>query len=305
VIVPAYNAQATVVAAVRSALAQTIDDLEVIVVDDGSTDATAAVVRELDDPRLRVISQANKGLSGARNAGVAVARAGHLAFLDSDDLWLPDYLELTLAALAADPKAGFAYTDAFVFDSSTGRVRRRTAMQRNRPPIPPPDEPAAFLFELLKRNFVFVSITVRRAVLESVGGYSEARAAAEDYDLLLRIVMAGHRAAWVPGQHALYRTHPGQWSANAMRTNEHLAAIYAGLSMDDMPSPAHRDLLTARRREIERTLQIGSGRAPLRAARLRARHLLGRVRKRMGSDPWYDTPPPEISGPFPDLTSTR
>src|SRR5450755_2097977 len=89
VVVPADNAAGTISSAVRSVLAQTQPDLEVIVVDDGSTDATAEIVAGIEDSRVRVISQDNRGLPAARNAGVAAARGTYIALLDSDDLYLP------------------------------------------------------------------------------------------------------------------------------------------------------------------------------------------------------------------------
>ena len=111
VITPAYNASATLLEAVKSALAQTVSDLEVIVVDDGSTEPVAGVLCELDDPRLRVIrTGVNRGVSAARNVAVAVARAPVLAQLDADDLWRPDHLADLLPALE-NPLIGLAYSN--------------------------------------------------------------------------------------------------------------------------------------------------------------------------------------------------
>jgi glycosyltransferase involved in cell wall biosynthesis len=101
VVVPAYNAARTLRAAVESILLQTVGDLEVIVVDDGSEDDTAEVARAIDDPRVRVISQANAGASAARNAGICRARGQYVAFLDADDLWLPHKLACQLAVFGS------------------------------------------------------------------------------------------------------------------------------------------------------------------------------------------------------------
>lgn len=93
VIVPCYNAEATAEHAIRSILRQTDPDLEIIAVDDGSTDETAAVLASMSDPRLRVIQHgSNRGISAARNSGLAAAQGAYLAFLDSDDAWEPDFL---------------------------------------------------------------------------------------------------------------------------------------------------------------------------------------------------------------------
>src|SRR5215203_2614836 len=98
-VVPAYNASRTVVEAVNSVLTQTVRDLEVIVVDDGSRDDTADVVRSIDDPRVSLITKQNEGASSARNAGIRAARGRYVAFLDADDLWLRSKLERQLDVL--------------------------------------------------------------------------------------------------------------------------------------------------------------------------------------------------------------
>jgi glycosyltransferase involved in cell wall biosynthesis len=115
-VVPAYNAARTLRAAVESILLQTVGDIEVIVVDDGSGDDTAGVARAIGDPRVRLVSQANGGASAARNAGIRSARGRYVAFLDADDLWLPNKLARQLALLGSRPDVhavhcGAAYVD--------------------------------------------------------------------------------------------------------------------------------------------------------------------------------------------------
>src|SRR5450755_285989 len=298
VVVPAYNAEATVTSAVSSVLAQTQPDLEVIVVDDGSTDATAEVVQRIGDPRVHLISQANRGLSGARNAGVSAARGTYISLLDSDDLYLPTYLERSEHALQSTADAGFAYTDAYVFDSVSGRVRRRSAMARSNPPTPPPADPNGFLLALLKCNFVYVSTTMPRTVLEVVGGFDESRTSSEDYQLWLRILLGGYRAVWIPGRQALYRKHPGQMSKQLVTMSRNLAAVYDGLPMDDMPSAAHRELLTRRRRAARLDARVLS---PLAA--LVPLGLVSAAKRAGVGESWYDTPPAEVKTAFPDLTA--
>ena len=108
VVIPAYNREATIETAVHSVLQQTRPPLEVIVVDDGSADATAARVEAIADPRVRLVRQPNGGISAARNSGIRESRGDWIAFQDSDDEWLPRKLERQLAALAAatdDPVA--------------------------------------------------------------------------------------------------------------------------------------------------------------------------------------------------------
>jgi len=305
VVIPAYNAASTITSAVRSALTQTRADLEVIVVDDGSTDETAAVVAAIEDPSVRLLAQPNRGQSAARNNGIATARGKYVVFLDSDDLLLPRYVELVARALAEADRPGFAYTDAYAFDPLTGKIRQRTVTQRMRPPIPPPRDAPGFLLELLKRNFIYVSTTVPKHVFEEVGGFDAQRTGgAEDYELWLKIVIAGYCPVWVPGQQALYRSHAGQVSRDQERTDRGLAGIYAGLRLEDMPTAAHRELLVARRRELARELAIHAGRARTGAVLRAGRHALGRVRTWAGfGERWYDVAPPEVASAFSDLTA--
>src|SRR5688500_5829413 len=105
IIMPAYNVDPYVGVAVRSALAQTFTDFELIVVDDGSRDETAAIVKALgrEDSRVRLVQQANRGLAGARNTALRASRGVLFALLDSDDAWEPQFLEEQLAILAARP----------------------------------------------------------------------------------------------------------------------------------------------------------------------------------------------------------
>jgi GT2 family glycosyltransferase len=288
VVIPAYNAEATIKAAVGSALLQTAESLEVVVVDDGSTDTTAETLAGLGDPRVRVIHQSNRGLPAARNAGIAASRGRYVAFLDSDDLLLPDFLTLGGRALRAKSKPGFAYTDAFVLDSTTGRVRVSSAMWNFGPPTPPPERPDEFLALLLAVNFVYVSTIVPRLVFEAVGVFDETRTSCEDYDLWLRIVAAGFEPAWFPDRHAVYRLHPGQMTRNVMRMASNLAAVYDDLPSEAMPTPDLRDLLLERRRQAHRSLRWI---APLRARLPQSALIAARSRR----NSWYATPPRQVA----------
>ena len=141
--------------------------------------------------------------------------------LDSDDLWLPRYLERMVGALKAHPQAGFAYTDAWAYEQLSDRFRRASAMSRQRPPRREL-EPTEFLRELVRRNFIFNSVTVRKAVLDDVGGYDTSFAQAEDYELWLRICASGYAAVLVDGRAAIGRDRPGSLSHDS-------AAMRAGL----------------------------------------------------------------------------
>jgi glycosyltransferase involved in cell wall biosynthesis len=125
VIVPTYNRAAYVADAVASALAQTYSSLEVVVIDDGSVDDTRRIVGTFEDPRLIYVYKDNGGLSSARNAGLARANGEFIAFLDSDDLWLPWKLEAQLALLRRHPDVGLVWTDTSTFRTPGEILHRR------------------------------------------------------------------------------------------------------------------------------------------------------------------------------------
>src|SRR5262245_27808737 len=110
VVVPNYNTGAFVVDAIRSILEQTMPDLEVIVVDDGSTDDSVAKILAVQDPRLTCVRQPNRGLAGARNTGILLARAPFVGFCDGDDLWYPTKAERQLAVMEEDAKIGLTFS---------------------------------------------------------------------------------------------------------------------------------------------------------------------------------------------------
>jgi glycosyltransferase involved in cell wall biosynthesis len=116
VVMPVYNVQRFVADAMASVLGQSFEDLELILVDDGSTDSSLAICERLADSRTRIIRQANRGLSGARNTGIAAARGRYIALLDSDDLWEPDKLDRHVAHLLANPDVGVSYAGAIMVD---------------------------------------------------------------------------------------------------------------------------------------------------------------------------------------------
>lgn len=130
VVIPTYNRAGTVVRAIDSVVAQTHGNLEVIVVDDGSTDGTADLIAERygADPRVRWVTQANQGVSAARNRGLAVARGDYVALLDSDDSWMPWKLEVQVGCLRVLPAAGMIWTDMEAIDPD-GRVVSRSYLR--------------------------------------------------------------------------------------------------------------------------------------------------------------------------------
>ena len=133
VIVPAYNS-APIEEAVRSVLAQTMPDLEVVVVDDGSPDESAAVVSAIDDQRVRLVRKANGGLASARNAGISAARGEVLGFLDGDDRWRPDNPQSHLEVLDTECGVGLTFSHSAYIDQGgldLGRVLYSSIARRS------------------------------------------------------------------------------------------------------------------------------------------------------------------------------
>ena len=205
VIVPAYNAERTILETINSVQQQTFSDFELIVINDGSTDRTLELLHTVNDPRLKVFSYPNGGLSVARNRGITQASGEFIAFLDADDLWTPDKLELQLAALRQHPKAGVAYSwnycmdekgEFFYADNSnffTGNIYA----------------------QLLLENFIVngSNCLIRRQAVESVGEFDPAVAGSADWDYWLRLALHWPFVL-VPKHQVFYRMSSGSMSAN-------------------------------------------------------------------------------------------
>lgn len=221
VIIPAYNCAAYIRDAVDSVLAQDYPSIEIIVVDDGSTDGTAAALAACGD-RVRVLSQANRGCAAARNLGIAHAAGRYVAFLDGDDAWWPGKLRLQVDALRREGYR-MAYSRFIVWRPDAGGRH------------PPPErmfagEGAAHVSDcalvtgdtydaLLLDCIVWTStVIVEKSVLLEAGGFDEALQLGEDYDLWLRLSrrlpMLG-----IAQPTALYRQHPASITRGARTVN--------------------------------------------------------------------------------------
>ena len=183
VVVPLWNNRDTVREAVASVLAQTYDDFELIVVDDGSTDDSLDMLAGIDDPRLRILRRPNGGPGLARNAGIAAAKADWIAFLDADDLWLPDHLAELDRVRARFPRAGLIGTAYIQADGS----------QPFRPPGPAPGTVREInFFECIARGEPVLSSSsaaVARRAVEAVGDFPADRLG-QDMRYWMRIALA-------------------------------------------------------------------------------------------------------------------
>jgi len=180
VVIPTFNYGHLVADAVQSALAQSWRDLEVIVVDDGSTDDTAAVLSTFQD-RIQVVRQANAGLSAARNKGIGLARGAYVAILDADDVWLPEKIERQLDVFAAFPDTGVVSCATILVDAGFSPLTHLPAGEVG--------DPATLRQRLAFGNVVSggSAALIRRDCLDAVGPFDETLRSAEDWDMWLRI----------------------------------------------------------------------------------------------------------------------
>mgnify|MGYP006268429257 CR=1 FL=1 len=265
VVVPTYNHAAVLGRALASVVAQTTGDWEAIVVNNHSTDDTEAVVARIGDPRISLVRYANHGvIAASRNEGIRRARGEYVAFLDSDDEWMPDKLAACLA-LMADGVGLVGHGELW-----------RDAAGRDRPMTYGPATRTTYDALLYRGNCISTSaVVVRAAALREVGGFDEdpAIVTTEDYDLWLRLARAGVGMAFTPRMLGVFHRHPGSASSAADR---HLRAELAVLARHFASPPAGAASVDAatrmRRRHRIARAHYGAGRQLRRepAAALRA-----------------------------------
>ncbi|MCA9175041.1 MAG: glycosyltransferase [Planctomycetales bacterium] len=209
VVIPLYNAERFIAETLRSVVDQTFEDWEAIVVDDGSTDDSARVARGVGDRRIRVVQQANAGVSSARNRGIEESVGEWIAFIDADDLWSTEKLESQLKLLgrsAAD--AAFGPVELFGAPHQQKQYPRESYVLAG----------ADGIRRMLSRNHIAQSsVVARRKSLRRSEGYRPEIAVAEDYDLWLRMLLSGDRFVYDPAALTRYRVVSAGLSANKAR----------------------------------------------------------------------------------------
>ena len=221
VIMPAFNAADYIETAIRSVLRQTVTDLELIVVDDGSSDDTVAVATRTagDDPRVRILTQPNAGPGPARNTGFRAASGRFFAFLDSDDEWAPTFLASQLVVLETrrdiDVVFGNAWRRGGARDGSPAR------------PTTGGDERLSLADILADDNLHFIMVVFRRQLVDAVGGFDPALLTNEEYDLWLRSALAGFTFTRNPTPLGWYRSTPGSLSSSSTRMLEGALRVLA------------------------------------------------------------------------------
>jgi glycosyltransferase involved in cell wall biosynthesis len=211
-IVPIYNGERFLAQALDSALAQTMRDLEIVVVNDGSTDASAAIAERYaaENPGIvRVIHQPNQGLCHARNTALAAARGTFFALLDADDVWLPHHLAECIAEFARHPDVVLVHADIERIDTDGRSLGRNTRLWDKL------DTDAFHTLYLRHEHVCCPTAVFRRDMVERVGPFDPQfnRLGCEDRDLWLRIAAVG-RISFIDNLHARYRLHGANMSTN-------------------------------------------------------------------------------------------
>ena len=243
VIMPVFNAEAHILGSVSSVLGQSFQNIELIVVDDGSTDSGIKVLENIKDQRLKVIAQNNSGVSAARNRGMAEAAGGYIAFIDADDSWSPLCMEELYNALKSNPDAALSYCGWQNVGLSGGRGA----------PYIPPDYECEGKIEYLLRTcpWPIHAALVRRNIIEYAGGFDESLSHAEDFKVWLEIAMF-HRIVRVPKVLAFYNFHEG-----AQANKEYAKAALSHWSVQREFLKKHPDITRQLDDEIIKRLTLG------------------------------------------------
>ncbi len=225
VIIPVYNSENYVAQTLQSVLSQTYSDFEIIIVDDGSTDKSIDICQQFQDARIKIIHQQNRGLAGARNTGIRHAQGEYLAFIDSDDLWLPEKLAKHMQHFKRSPEVGVSFSRSSFLDDQ-GKPLGIYQMPKLTEIMP------EYLF---CRNPISngSSVVIRRAVLEAIKFsanlygevedfyFDDSFRQSEDIECWLRIALqTTWKIAGIPEALTLYRVNMGGLSANILKQYE-------------------------------------------------------------------------------------
>ena len=217
VVIPAFNMERLIRRAVESVLAQDYPSIELIVVDDGSTDATVSVLNPYRD-KLRLISQENRGVCCARNRGVLAATGGLVAFLDADDYWLPGKLSPQVALLDRDPSIGFVSCDAILEDEAGDRIGewRFTGTREN------------LLRDIFTRHAAVPgsnsAVVVRKELFSVVGLFDPFLTHVEDIDMWMQLASVT-KFDWIPEPRAVVMRREGSVSSHYGNMKEHARRV--------------------------------------------------------------------------------
>ncbi|HUC01311.1 MAG TPA: glycosyltransferase [Candidatus Paceibacterota bacterium] len=197
ILMPAYNAERYIKESIDSALAQTYKNIEVVVIDAASKDRTVAIVGEYTDPRVRLIEHPYEPIIATRNGLLKEARGEYIAFLDSDDIYLPDRIAEEVKFFEENPRYSIVYCDLSYFYDGAADVLYRNAY--------PFRSDNAFLQLLDKMYITNTTVMFKREIYEKLGGYNESLGLVEDWEYFLRIAHAGYEIPFLNKDLVRYR----------------------------------------------------------------------------------------------------
>lgn len=211
VIIPVFNGETTIQETIESVLNQSIQDLEVIVIDDGSQDLTRSIIERIGDRRVKLFSYPNGGVSVSRDRGISHASGEYIAFLDADDLWTSDKLEAQLSALQSNPQAAVAYSwvDYITPEGDFFRPGNHISASGN-------------IYERMLHENVLENGSnplIRKYALDEVGGFKQHISLVADWDMWLRLA-ARYEFAVVPRPQILYRMSSRSVSSNVLKMEQ-------------------------------------------------------------------------------------
>lgn len=245
IIIPAYNQGRYLGEAIQSCLDQTYSDIEIIVVDDGSTDNTREVVKSFNNRKIQYIYKQNGGLSSARNVGIRASTGEFITFLDSDDAFLPEKSTILVDKMNENPHLGFVAGHALLIDQ-----RGIVIPNKFETCLPCPIQNL-----ILGNPFHVGSVLIKRTWQEKIGFFDEKLRSYEDWDFWLRLAFAGCPMDVIPRPVSKYRFHTGQMTRNGEQmTKANLAVLEKFFSYPDLtedwqkmrsPAYAHAHLRAA------------------------------------------------------------
>jgi glycosyltransferase involved in cell wall biosynthesis len=254
---PAYNTASYIDEAIHSVVAQTRRDFELIVVDDGSTDATrdVAVRWAARDPRVRVIAQPNRGIAAARNTAMRHASGAVFALLDSDDAWMPGFLAVQMRQLDLDATVGVV----------TGNAYYRGGPMDGRPmrPLVTTSRRLTLNDLIADESAVCIMALFRREVVDRVGMFDERLRMNEDYQFWLRAAHAGFAVVQTPQVLGYYRRHAASVSAQELRMLEGIMSVLRDVRVWCHDRPTERATIDAQLARLADRRDLTRGKAAL------------------------------------------
>lgn len=248
VVIPTYNGGRYIVSTINSALAQTYFPIEVIVVDDGSSDDLVSVLQPVWS-RIHYVRQENKGPAAARNHGIRLSKGVYIAFLDHDDIWLPEKIAAHVALMKENPACGLVYSFHRLIDGSGKHID-------NRAPLDSPSGKVLLDFAFKNRITTFSATLFRRSVFDVIGFLDESDEllTADDYDIYLR-VLEKYEVLFAPGSPVYYRIHDGNLVKNYYMNYSATVAVLNRLlnrAKGNVDAVSYRKMKSATSRNLKR-----------------------------------------------------